>query len=138
LPGASDAAQIEVPDLRARSPEIILILVIIYPAGRAGKGSAGVPLLWPGTDVLLNPGNEHDGIVPPGTDRDAEAAKGQAHNLIPRIFKLNNIKLETSRLANSDNFRPAPVLPGLHAERRRRPARPDLEFRAICARKGWG
>ena len=45
-----------------------LILVVIYPARRAGKASAGVLLLWPGTDVLLDPGDEHGGIVPLGTD----------------------------------------------------------------------
>jgi len=37
-------------------------------ARRAGKASAGVLLLWPGTDVLLDPGDEHGGIVPLGTD----------------------------------------------------------------------
>jgi hypothetical protein len=55
-------------DLRKRNPENFLILVVIYPARRAGKASAGVLLLWPGTDVLLDPGDEHGGIVPLGTD----------------------------------------------------------------------
>ena len=41
-----------------------LILVVIYPVERADKASAGVPLLRPGTNVLLDPGDQHGGIVP--------------------------------------------------------------------------
>jgi hypothetical protein len=72
-PGASCATQI---GFLAAETQLVncLFLVVIYPAGRAGKASAGVPLLWPGTDVLLDPGDEHGGIVPLGTDGDAPAA----------------------------------------------------------------
>ena len=62
-------------DLRKRNSKIkLLILVVIYPVERVDKESAGVTLLWPGTDVLLDPGDEHGGIVPFGTDGDAPAA----------------------------------------------------------------
>src|SRR5271166_3312568 len=63
--------------LRSRSltcgnaPRKLLILVVIYPVERVDKASPRVPLLWPGTDVLLDSGGEHGGIVPLGTDGDA-------------------------------------------------------------------
>ena len=44
-----------------------LILVVFYPVKPAARAFAGVPLLWPGTDVLLDPGDDHGGIVSPGT-----------------------------------------------------------------------
>lgn len=39
-------------------------------AGRVGRASAGVPLLWCGTDVLIDAGDEHGGIVSFGTVGD--------------------------------------------------------------------
>ena len=44
-----------------------LILVVFCPVKPAAWALAGVPLLWPGTDVLPDPGDDHDGIVSPGT-----------------------------------------------------------------------
>src|SRR5271166_1063769 len=71
LPGASGAAQGKFSDLRKRNPENIeFLLLSTWPGVQAGV-SAGVPLLWPGTDVRLDPGDEHGAIVPLGTDRNA-------------------------------------------------------------------
>src|SRR4249920_321377 len=57
-----------------------------YPARRAGKASAGVPLLWPGTDVLLDPGDEHGGTVPLGTDGGDQAAIVMRRSLIDESY----------------------------------------------------
>ena len=61
--GPPGAAQIEFWPAETRFGNY-LILVVIYPVERADKASAGVPLLWPGTDVLLDPGDQHGAIVP--------------------------------------------------------------------------
>jgi hypothetical protein len=42
-------------------------------ARRVGRASAGVPVLWYGTDVLIDPGDEHGGIVSFGTFGDVPA-----------------------------------------------------------------
>jgi hypothetical protein len=57
-------------ELRKRISKI-LILVVIDPVEGVEKASAGVPLFWPGTDVLIDPGDEHGGIVSLGTGGDA-------------------------------------------------------------------
>jgi hypothetical protein len=51
-----------------------LILVVFYPVKPAIRAFAEVPLLWPGADVLLDPGDDHGGIVSPGT-----VVHGDAH-----------------------------------------------------------
>ena len=70
LPGASGAAQGKFSDLRRRNPEI-LILIVTCLAGRAGRGIRWSTAVVAGTDVRLDPGDEHGGIVPLGTDRNA-------------------------------------------------------------------
>jgi hypothetical protein len=42
---------------------------------------------------------------------------------------------ELARARRVQDLNAAAVLPGRRAERRRRPAGPDLEFRAFCARR---
>src|SRR5271165_3674145 len=54
----------------ATRKNIEFLLLSTWPGVQAGV-SAGVPLLWPGTDVRFDPGDEHGGIVPLGTDRNA-------------------------------------------------------------------
>src|SRR5271166_5263679 len=69
-PGASDVARVKVPDLREHTSKIINF--VVYLLGRACRqGIRWVPLRWRGADVLLDPGDEHDGIVLFGTDGDA-------------------------------------------------------------------
>jgi hypothetical protein len=53
-------------DLRKRNSEV-LILVVFHPVKPAARALAGVPLLWLGTDVLLDPGDDNGAIVSPGT-----------------------------------------------------------------------
>jgi hypothetical protein len=53
-------------DLRKRNSEVFNSCRF-YPVKPAARALAGVPLLWPGTDVLLDPGDDHGGIVSPGT-----------------------------------------------------------------------
>ena len=52
---------------------------------------------------------------------------------------INRIAADIDELARArriEDLGTAAVLPGRRAERRRRLAEPDLEFRAFCARKG--
>ncbi len=83
-----------------------LILVIFYPVERAARAFAGVLLFWPGTDVLLDPGDEHGGIVSPGT-----VVRGDAH--------LANVLWHQGRLVALLDLEWARLGP------------PDLEFEAI-------
>jgi hypothetical protein len=110
-------------DLWKRNSEIFLILLVFYPVEPAARALAGVPLFWPGTNVHLDPGDEHDGIVSPGT-----VIHGDAY--------LANVLSHQGRLAALHDLEwphPGPsVLNSRPLAKRSRRSRPDVRGAAAA------
>ena len=104
-------------DLWKRNSEIFLILVVLYPVEPAARAFAGVPLFWPGTHVLLDPGDEHGGIVSPGTVIHGDAYLANVLSHQGRLAAL--LDLEWPRLG-------PPVFNSRPSAKRPRRSRPDV------------